>query len=267
MTSRSSQRTQASAADRTNARTIAARAVLFLALAAWMAPVRAQQRPPAASAETTAPQRQSSNPIVNRIQSFGFDTKPGIGYGGMVMLRIYPVVLFRDGTALTDVAGLGDPGGLDAFRAAHPDAFTRWRRSGSELQVIKSGEWKRLAFPTTYSTLPADFRLDGSFRALSGVGSLATGGTASVTVVNEYRFTNDGRVLRGGVAGSSAASGDMSVVTRAARPDQRGQYRISGITLQITYDDGSSEQRILVTDPSAPTTIWLDGIGYSQRKR
>lgn len=39
-----------------------------------------------------------------------------------------------------------------------------------------------------------------------------------------------------------------------------------GITLVITYHDGSTESRIIVTDPKdAKGAIWLDGVGYSRR--
>lgn len=205
--------------------------------------------------------------IVSRIDRFGFNSKPGIGYGGMVILKIFPVVLFKDGTALTDVEGLADPGGLDAHRRAHADDWTRWRRVGSEIQLADGNAWKKLDFNNTYSTLPAGFALTGSYHALSGVGTLATGGTASVTLVEEYLFGADGRVVRGRAVGSAAQSTDISVVTSSVPPSQRGRYRIDGITLAIRYDDGSGETRILVTDPADPSVLWLDGTSFTRRRR
>lgn len=204
--------------------------------------------------------------LAQRIEAFGFDARPEMGAGGFMALKIFPVVLFRDGTALTRVDGLGYPQGLDAHRAANARSWTRWRRTGGAIEVLDNGRWDKLAFPQTYSTLPPDFRLDGRFRRSSGTGNVALGGTQSVTVVSTYVFTRDGQVLRDVNVGSTASAGDVSVAARAAAPSQRGRYTIDGITLRIRYDDGHDESRILVTDPGDPkSAIWLDGNSYVRR--
>lgn len=224
--------------------------------------------PPATAAPPSAapsPLRSSAAAaeLIRRIDRFGFDNRTVMGMGGFIGLDIYPVVLFRDGSALTEIEGLGFAGGLDAHRRAHADDWTRWRRVGSEIQLEDKGKWEKLAFRATYSTLPPDFRLNGVFRRNTGVGNVAMGGTAAVMVEREYLFSRDGRVVRGGTAGSSATGGDISVVTSHVAPNRRGRYTIDGITLQIRYDDGSEERRILVTDPTDPkSVIWLDGEGY-----
>jgi hypothetical protein len=204
--------------------------------------------------------------LVRRIASFGFDTRAEMGMGGFIGLKVYPVVLFRDGTALTDVKGLGFTGGIDAHRRAHPEAWAQWRSQGAEIQLLKKGKWGKLAFSSTYSTLPADFRLNGRFTRASGTGNIAVGGTQSVTVVSTYLFAPDGRVVRDRAVGSSGTAADVSVVTSSVSPDKRGRYTIDGITLRIRYDDGAEERRILVTDPTDPkSVIWLDGNGYVRR--
>jgi hypothetical protein len=206
-----------------------------------------------------------SSGLAARIDSFGFDTKAGFGMGGFITTEIYPVVLFRDGTALTDVKGLADP---EAHRSANPENWIRWRRANGKVELAKSSGWKALPFPKTYASLPAGFRLDGLFRRSSGVGNVAVGGSESVSAVSEYRFWPDGAVVRGGSLGASAASGSSSVFTSSVSPNARGTYRIDGLTLSIAFDDGSTERRILVADPSDPkTAIWLDGYGYVQRRR
>lgn len=213
---------------------------------------------PAARAATAA--------LVQRIESFGFDTRPEMGMGGFIGLKVYPVVLFRDGTALTDVAGLGFAGGVDAHRRAHADDWTRWRRANGEIQLLDGGKWDKLAFRNTYSTLPRDFRLNGRFRRAGGTGNIAIGGTSSVTVVSQYLFSSDGRVVRDGSAGATATGGDFTVAVGSADPSRRGRYTIDGITLQIRYDDGTEERFILVTDPADPkSVIWLDGDSYVRR--
>ncbi len=215
---------------------------------------------PAAGSGTTG------SALARRIEAFGFDTRAQMGVGGFIGLAVYPVVLFRDGVALTDVEGLGFPDGIDAHRAAHPAKWTRWRKQGGEIQLMKKGEWDKLAFRRTYSTLPADFRLNGRFRRLSGTGNVAVGGASSVSVMTDYVFAADGRVARDNVVGSTASAGDKSVVTSRVAPNRRGRYTIDGITLRIRFDDGSQESRILVTDPADPKrAIWFDGDGYVQR--
>jgi hypothetical protein len=237
----------------------------------------AQRAPGAVTrAARSTPEAQSPGPvratsatsaaITRLIDSFGFDTRAEMGFGGFIGLKVFPVVLFRDGTALTDVGGLGFAGGLAAHRRAHPADWTRWRRQGGEIQLLDDTKWDKLAFRRTYATLPTDFRLIGRFRRLSGVGNIAVGGTQSVTAVSEYEFTADGRVVRDGAVGSTASAGGTSVVTSAVAANRRGRYTIDGITLRIRYDDGSEELRILVTDPTDPkSVIWLDGDGYVRR--
>jgi hypothetical protein len=206
-----------------------------------------------------------ASPIAGQIDSFGFDTKPAMGVGGFITTSIYPVVLFKDGSALTDVIGLNNPA---AHRRANPENWVQWRRSGGKIELMKSSSWQAMSFPRTYASLPAGFRLNGLFRRLSGSGNMGVGGSDSVTAVSEYRFWPDGAVVRGGSLGSTASSGDSSVVTSSVSPNARGQYRIDGLTLSIRYGDGTSERRILVADPANPkTAIWLDGYGYVRRGR
>lgn len=222
---------------------------------------------PRSAPPASSPQRaESSAALARRIDSFGFDTRPEMGMGGFIGIKVYPVVLFRDGSALTDVGGLGFAGGIDANRQAEPKRWTRWRRSGGTVQLQKDGKWDDLEFQRTYGTLPADFRLEGRFRRSSGTGNVAVGGSQSVTVVSTFLFARDGRVVRDASVGSTGSAGDVSVATSQASPSQRGRYTIDGITLRIRYDDGHEESRILVTDPTDPkSVIWLDGDSYVRR--
>lgn len=201
------------------------------------------------------------------IDSFAFDTRPKMGLGGFIALDIYPVVLLKNGELLTDVRGLRHAGGLAAHRAAQPDQWSRWRRAGGKVQVMKDGAWADLPFDNTYARLPADLRLAGRFRSTSGVGNVAVGGSQSVTVVDEYRFGPDGRVVRTGAVGSTAQAGGTSVVMRGGPGERAGRYRVDGLLLRIDYDDGSREQRVLITDPAKPGgVLWLDGESYVERR-
>ncbi len=204
--------------------------------------------------------------IVAEIDAFGFATRPKMGLGGFVALDIYPVVLFKSGEALKDVAGLRAPGGPAAHRRAHPDQWTRWRHSGDKVQLLGIDKWENTGFKT-YARLPAGLRLAGKFRNLGGTGNIAVGGSQSVTVVDEYRFASDGSVVHSGAVGGRAEAGDTSVVTAGGPRERQGRYRMDGLLLQIDYDDGEREQRILITDPENPGgTLWLDGVAYVERR-
>ncbi len=200
------------------------------------------------------------------IDSIGFHTRAKMGVGGFVTLDVFPVLMLRSGDLVKDVAALREAGGLDAHRAAHPAAWTRWRRQGGNLELLTTEGWKPLAYQTSYAALPADLVLNGRFRALGGAGNVALGGSDSVAVWDAYAFTRDGRVERSGGAGASAAFGDAAVTTRSTAATRRGRYRIDGLTLVIDYDDGARERRVLVIDPQAPDkALWLDGTAYVRR--
>lgn len=233
-----------------------------LALTRTTAPASPSPREPTVAAPALV-----AAATLQQIDSFAFATRPKMGLGGFIALDIYPVVLFRNGELLTDVRGLRFAGGLDAHRATQPGAWTRWRRDGGQLQQLKAGQWANLPFNKTYARLPADLRLVGKFRSLGGTGNAAVGGAQSVTVVDEYRFGADGRVVRSGAVGSAAAAGDTSVATRGGPRDRSGRYRVDGLLLRINYDDGTQEQRVLITDPDKPGgVLWLNGESYVERR-
>jgi hypothetical protein len=201
-----------------------------------------------------------------QIERFAFDSRAKMGVGGFITVDVYPVVLFRNGDALTDVKGLSFPGGTDAHKREHPAQWTKWRHANGEWQLQGKDGWKALPFKQTYTHLPADFRLKGRYRSLSGAGNVAMGGGQSVAAWSHYEFTADGRVVRGSGAGGRAESSG-TVTAQARSPDRTGRYRIEGLKLTITYDDKSVEQRILITNPDDPeSSIWLDGVGYAFTK-
>jgi hypothetical protein len=214
------------------------------------------------STTTTA----SSSTIASRvseIDSFGFDTRVAMGVGGFLTQDIYPVVLFQNGTALKKVEALSSTDGLAEQRNSRPKDWTKWRRNNGKVQLLSDKGWQNLPFPVTYKTLPANFRLNGTYRSLSGTGNVAIGGSDSVAAWETYSFTSAGRVIRGSGAGSS----NEGVTSSSVAADRRGRYQIDGLMLRMTYDDGSTEQRLIIANPKDPkTAIWLDGTGYSRRK-
>ncbi len=132
-------------------------------------------------------------------------------------------------------AGPDRPGGLAAHKAAQPGAWTRWQRAGGELQIARAQGFATLPFQVTYATLPTGFALRGMYRRL-------------------------------GDAGARSEAGGTSTVARGTSTGQRGTYRVDGLVLRFTWDDGTTAQHILITDPDDPKgAIWIDGQGYARR--
>ena len=225
--------------------------------------------PQQARPSPTMPAAASTAQLLPDIHGFAFNTRAKMGPGGFIALDIYPVVLFKSGDALTNVKRMAEGGDKAAMQKRHAADFTRWRHAGGELQIQeKDGNWKKLPFQTTYARLPDGLRLDGLYRSTSGTGNVAVGGTQSVTAWDDYRFTPDGQVTRGGGAGSRAEAGHTAVATGSSTRARTGRYRVEGLTLLISYADGGSERRILIADPKDTRgTVWIDGEGYVRRDR
>lgn len=221
---------------------------------------------PASGALTSSAASATGNAreLAAQIEGFGFDTCTAVGVGGMLLVSACPVVLFRSGEAPKKVSGLAHPQGVAAHEAANANDWTRWRKSGGRVQLQAKGSWKNLTYTAVYPTLPANFRLDGAFRSMGGAGTRAMGGAQSVAAWTDLRFFQDGRVERGGGAG---ASDGTSVVASSRTPVQTGRYHIEGLTLALRWDDGTSERRLLITNPAdAKSAIWLDGQGYARKR-
>jgi hypothetical protein len=223
---------------------------------------------PAADRPATPASSGTAARLVADIEGFGFDSCTRMGYGGMVMSVPCPVVLFRDGRALTDVEGLADARGLSAHRQQNPEDWTQWRRSGDRIQLVKKDGWRNITYTAVYSALPRDFRLEGRYRSSGGTGNTALGGGQAVIAWSDYLFTPDGRVQRDGGAGSSSTGSGASVTTASTAASRNGRYRVDGLILAIDYDDGSTERRVIIADPrdQGKGTMWLDGQGYVYRK-
>jgi hypothetical protein len=213
----------------------------------------------------TRPGSDPSIALAADIEGFAFDWNTQMGFGGGMTVNTFPVVLFRNGEALTDVEGLAAPGGAAAHKRANPEDWTKWRREGGKLQTLKDGKWDDLGYQVVYSKLPEGFRLNGRFQRTSGTGNIYLGGGDAVAVYSTYEFTPDGKVTRGGGASATSETSQSRTVATSIADNQRGTYSIQGVTLTLRYADGTSEAMILVTDPKEPKTIWLDGYGYVKR--
>lgn len=202
----------------------------------------------------------------DQIDGFAFDAKYGFGIGGFMTIDVIPVVLFATGDVLLKIEQLSAVDGIAHGHQLDPEAWSKWRRQGNEIQVERSAGWENLPFTATYSELPSGFQLNGRYRSIGGGGSVAFGGTTSVAAWTDYVFMEGGVVLRGGGASGSSEFGNTSVVVANLPPEQRGRYEIDGLMLNMYFDNGDAFSYVLVTDPSSDNSaIWLDGVAFAPR--
>lgn len=220
-----------------------------------------------AAADATVPSAASR--VTDGIETVGFYSKVGVGYGGMLTFSPTPIVLFKSGEALRDMRGLKFAGGLAAHKAAHPKDWTTWRRAGRAIEVMGEKGWQKTAYASTMDRLPKGFTLNKTYRSVGGTGNLALGGTSAVLVWSNLSFERNGTFSSGGGSGATSESSGggtkSSVVTSSRRAPQQGRYEIDGYTLTLRYADGRSERRMIVTDRANPSVIWLDGDGYTSK--
>ncbi|RYZ13806.1 MAG: hypothetical protein EON61_05965 [Alphaproteobacteria bacterium] len=213
----------------------------------------------------SAEQNKRMQDLASKIEGFGFDYAATMGIGGGMAMRVFPVVLFKDGQALKDIEGLSFAAGMDAHKRANADDWTRWRREGAKLQKQTKKGWENLPFTAMYSKLPDGFKLNGRFQALGGIGNTALGGSDFVAAWSIFDFLPDGRVVKGGGAGGYSAFQQASTAFSGVAPERRGRYRVEGLMLNIAYDNKASEQFLIVSDPKDPSVIWLDGRSYTSK--
>jgi hypothetical protein len=204
------------------------------------------------------------------IQGYALIQTYGLGYGGMMVVRFEPVVLFRSGDLLMDLKGLAAPGGVAAYRRSNPENWSRWRLAGGTYEYAKKdGSWGKISGNKVWSSPPTG-RLAGAYVRTTGAGNLAMGGTSAVFAQTAYEFRPGGRVLRRGFSSASTSveggGSRTSTVTGANAGPKTGRYTVSGVMMTIAYDDGETERATLMTHPTDPDIIWLDGYEYIREK-
>jgi hypothetical protein len=162
-----------------------------------------------------------------------------VGYGGMMVLKYRPVVLYADGT-LT----------YDAARAASGEARIagRWRpseRGNVSLTALDSKRSTEVSSNKAGRPARPKQTLSGRYSSFSGVGGGGTG-TTSVAAWRNYDFAADGTVRFGGGAGSSTpknTNDKASVVTRSSA-NSAARYSLDGHTITSTFADGSAQRML-----------------------
>lgn len=215
-------------------------------------------------------------------------------------------LLLKDGTAYMGTAIAPELIDKDKSRSMQPQLWGKWRKSGESFEIQeqddrgRAQEWKK-AEGSLLPPWPQNHKLTGAYTVQSFSGSSFLGGTySSSTIV----FQPDGRFERikfsrsssgsmaqtgsdfsanasshsDGKGSSSVASANqggrytgssVNVTSQRASNDgagNRGSYVLSGLSLQMKYDDGKVENLLCAPWNTKYDYIVLAGRTYSRKK-
>lgn len=216
------------------------------AAAATPAPPPRQSAPQSAPAASASPSAHAGNWA--NVSGVYFRSLASFGVGGMMVMKFFPLILFKDGsyfeiedTPLEDID-------LAASRAAKPRDWGRWSRKGNTFFLtddkgktndydLQQGNFFQ-AFPASPGTT-----LAGSYKTISGGGNTAFGGDVMIASQGRYTF------LPGGVFSTERSTGAMNSgastgvgSTVAANKAGRGRFSVDRYTLVVTHANGRQER-------------------------
>lgn len=215
-------------------------------------------------------------------------------------------LLLKDGTAYMGTAIAPELVDKDKSRAMQPQLWGKWRKSGDKFEIQeqddrgRAKEWK-MAQGNLLPPWPQNHKLTGAYTVQSFSGSTFLGGTyASSTIVfqpdgrfERVRYSlshsgtmaemgsdfsasasshSDGKgsssVASGGTGGkyTGASSHAMSKRASSDGSGNRGSYVVSGLSLQLKYDDGEVENLLCAPWDTKYDNIVVSGRTYSRKK-
>ncbi len=189
-----------------------------------------------------------------------------MGYGGMLIMKQKPYILFKNGDVCTDTDVLTFEGGLEAYKSRYPKAFKAWRRRNGHYELRLFKNWEKAPFEKEYPPIPGDQRLNRGYSTLYGAGNTSLGGKDQAAGSNTFYFNSDGRFIRGQSAFAQSEFSGTSVTASSISNDRKGRYYIGGYLLTLNYDDGTTERRSIIFDPDEEDIIWLNGDTYLPEK-
>ena len=195
-----------------------------------------------------------STPASGEIETVMMYVVYSFGIGGGVYPNPRPIILFKDGSATTDinfvVRGLDVP----THKVMFPDTWTEWKTIDGKVARRNGMSWTALDFQLKYPPNASSLALDDTFTHLNG---LTIGETTAFTQ-KSVRFFSDHRVIWG----SSAGVIDPNATVASLPPDQRGTYQIDGYTIEFKWDDGKITEASFVWSEQDPGAVFIAGAGY-----
>jgi hypothetical protein len=188
-----------------------------------------------------------------QIEAVVLESGYAYGYGGTVVFKYRPAVLYSDGSYTFDAT---------SALSSTPRRDGSWQRLGQDWH-LNSSQGKSLKLPAKMLAVPAapGRRLQGYYRAMSGVGAANTG-TAVVAASLGLQFMPDGTVnvsQGGGAYTDGSHTQGLSTVIGGSRSSV-ARYRLEGYSITLTHPDGHSERKLFYFFPDGDKAI---GFGAS----
>lgn len=162
-----------------------------------------------------------------------------------------PVLLFDDNWALLRVVGAGVASPL-SDRQSNPSRWAKWRKSGDEYEYeSSSGKWTSLGTGSGYPPLPKGHTLDASYGAIS----FSSSGDSTFVNSKWFDFSFTGKFSMGASGHSSYEH--MPVPGSLYDDASEGTYAIDGYLLTLTFGNGRTEPRGLVSTKSE-WEVWIE---------
>lgn len=177
-----------------------------------------------------------------------------IGVGGSPSPTPRPIILFKDGSATTDINFVVRNLDVATHKSMFPNTWTEWKVVDGKVARKSGMDWRPLDFQQKYPPNPSNLALDDAFQHLSG----ATVGETTAFTQRSVRFFADHKVLWGSVTGVTGPN----VVFGSFPPDQRGTYQIDGYTIEFKWDDGKVTRSSFVWNEQDPGAVFIAGAGY-----
>lgn len=185
------------------------------------------------------------------------------GVGGAVYPVYNPYLFFTDGSVYKNLATNPDKLHITQSKQQEPKEWGTWKKSGNDITLTwnkgKSETWTAKSY---HKALPAGNNelLAGSYSSISGGGNTALGG--DVMIVNSKNLAFNGSKF----TYESTSGGTSTSVTSYSNKSKAGTYKLTGYSIEYTFNNGTHEQKFFYFYPDSKTVFGVGDQVYSSDK-
>jgi len=205
-------------------------------------------------AQPSTPASPAMTPAQGEIETVMMYLVYQLGIGGGLTPNPRPIILFKDGSATTDINFVVRDLDVPTHKSMFPETWTEWKVVDGKVARKKEMNWTSLDFQLKYPPNPSSLTFDDTFEHLSG----ATIGETTAFSQRSVRFFPDHKVIWGSTVGVTGPN----VVFGSFPPDQRGTYQIDGYAIEFKWDDGKTTRSSFVWNEQDPGAVFIAGAGY-----
>jgi hypothetical protein len=184
-------------------------------------------------------------------------------YGLGTQLKYRPYLLFKDGSIYRNLDS--DPSTLNIpiSKKTEAEHWGEWNQMGKEIHVLwkngKKSVWKDKSwFPTV--TPREKEQLYGSYKSISGLGSLPLGGDATVLSIRNIAFEGDKFTLE------ISTGSDNSQTTSYTNHAKAGTYLLEKNSIQLRFNNGEVETKFFFFTPDSKRSFGMGSTYYILRE-